>query len=120
VIFLLMAVCVVCGAVGDVSVTRGMKKVGKVPSFHPVDLCHSAMRTLQNGSIWLGVASKGIAFFSFLALLTRADVSWAAPAVASTYVVDTVAAKYLLRENVNRTRWTGAVFVCLGVALISL
>ena len=37
-----------------------------------------------------------------------------------TYVVETLAAKYLLSEKVPRTRWAVALCVCLGVALISL
>jgi drug/metabolite transporter (DMT)-like permease len=119
-IFALLTVVVVSGAAGDLSVTHGMKTVGEVNDFHLGALLRSAGRVFRNSSIWLGIFCKAIAFFSFLALLGRADLSWVVPAAASTYVVDTLAAKYVLRETISRTRWAGALCVGLGVALISL
>jgi drug/metabolite transporter (DMT)-like permease len=116
----LMAICILAGAAGDVSVTRGMKQVGEIGSFHPADLIATAGLILRSASICFGIFCKAVAFFSFLALLSRADLSWAAPAVASTYLVDILAAKYVLGEKVTRMRWTGAIFVCAGVAMISL
>jgi drug/metabolite transporter (DMT)-like permease len=119
-IFPLMAIVIIASACGDVSVTRGMRSVGEVTSFRPRALISVALRGIRNGFLWLGVMFKSIAFFSFLALLSRADLSWVVPAAASTYVVDTLAAKYLLGERINRTRWAGAFCVCMGVILISL
>lgn len=116
----LLATVIVTGAVGDISMTRGMKAVGEVSWFPATALVRAAARTSQNGFVWLGILCKGVAFFSFLALLSRADLSWVVPAAASSYVVDTLAAKYLLGERVTRTRWAGTLCVCLGVALISL
>ena len=119
-IFTLLLIVVLSGAAGDLSVTRGMKKIGEVTDFHLGALVRAAGRVFRNGFIWLGIFCKAIAFFSFLALLGRADLSWAVPAAASTYVVDTLAAKYVLGEHINRTRWAGALCVGLGVAMISL
>jgi drug/metabolite transporter (DMT)-like permease len=39
---------------------------------------------------------------------------------AATYVVETVLAKYVLKERVNWLRWAGAAVVLSGVALVSL
>jgi drug/metabolite transporter (DMT)-like permease len=39
---------------------------------------------------------------------------------AVTYVLETVLAKYVLKEHVNRLRWAGAALVICGVALVSL
>jgi drug/metabolite transporter (DMT)-like permease len=122
-IFGLLAVVILSGAAGDVSVTRGMKSVGEVSGFRPFQpwmLLAAASRVFCNGFIWLGIACKTVSFFSFLALLSRADLSWVVPAGASVYVVDTLAAKYLLGESINRMRWAGTLCVGLGVALISL
>lgn len=118
--FLLLSVVILAGAAGDVSVTRGMKGVGEVSSFRPAALFGVAWRVAGNGFIWLGIFWKAVAFFSFLALLAQADLSWVVPATAVSFVVETMAARVLLREQVNRTRWAGALCVCLGVGLISL
>jgi drug/metabolite transporter (DMT)-like permease len=118
--FLLLTIVIMAGSSGDVCVTRGMKKIGEISDFRPAALMNAAWRVMRNGYIWLGVFSKTVAFFSFLALLSRADLSWVVPAAALTFVVDTLAAKYFLGEHINRLRWAGTMCVGLGVALISL
>ena len=120
IVFALLAIVVFAATVGDISAAHGMKSVGDISSFRAVSLISIMGQAVQNGFVWLGISCKGIALFGFLALLSRADVSWVVPAVATSYVVETLAAKYLLGENVNRSRWAGVLCVCLGVILITL
>jgi uncharacterized membrane protein len=61
-----------------------------------------------------------VSFFAFIALLSVADLSFAVPATAASYVLETVLAKYLLKEPVALGRWAGASLVACGVALLSL
>jgi drug/metabolite transporter (DMT)-like permease len=61
-----------------------------------------------------------VSFFAYLGLLTIADLSFAVPATAVTYVLETVLAKYVLKEHVSWLRWAGAALVICGVALVSL
>jgi drug/metabolite transporter (DMT)-like permease len=42
------------------------------------------------------------------------------PVTAVTYVLETVLAKYVLKERVTALRWAGAALVIFGVALVSL
>jgi drug/metabolite transporter (DMT)-like permease len=49
-----------------------------------------------------------------------AELSFAVPVTAVTYVLETVLAKYVLREDVSWLRWAGASLVICGVALVSL
>jgi drug/metabolite transporter (DMT)-like permease len=48
-----------------------------------------------------------------------ADFSFAVPATAVSYVLETIFAKYLLKEPVNWGRWAGASLVACGVALLA-
>ena len=61
-----------------------------------------------------------VSFFAFIALLSVADLSFAVPATAVSYVLETVLAKYVLKERVTLVRWAGASLVACGVALLSL
>ena len=46
-------------------------------------------------------------------------VKLVAPAAGSlTFVTNALAARWLLKENVDRRRWVAAVLVCCGVALL--
>jgi len=49
-----------------------------------------------------------------------AELSFAVPATAVTYALETVLAKYVLKEQVSWVRWAGASLVVWGVALVSL
>jgi drug/metabolite transporter (DMT)-like permease len=61
-----------------------------------------------------------MSFFSLLIALSWADLSLIGPASASlTFVTNAVAARFFLHENVDRRRWTAALFVCAGVALLA-
>jgi drug/metabolite transporter (DMT)-like permease len=66
------------------------------------------------------VAAMAVSFFAYLGLLTISDLSFAVPATAVTYVLETLLAKYILKEHVTRLRWAGAALVICGVALVSL
>ncbi len=117
---LLLTGVVIAGAAGDVSVARAMRAVGEVSRFHPAALLAVAGRAGRQAYLWLGILWKAVAFFCLLALLERAELSWVVPATAVSFIVEIFAAKYFLREQVNATRWAGAVCIGLGVALISL
>ena len=118
--FTLLSIVILAGTAGDVCVTRGMKSVGEVANFRPAYLFRVAGRVMATGWIWLGVFSKAIAFGGLLALLARADLSWVTPATAVSFLIETLAARFLLGEHISQTRWAGALVVGLGVALISL
>jgi drug/metabolite transporter (DMT)-like permease len=61
-----------------------------------------------------------LSFFSLLFALSHAEVSLVAPASASlTFVTNAIAARFFLKENVDRRRWMAALCVCVGVALLS-
>jgi len=53
-------------------------------------------------------------------LLSMTDLSFAVPVSAVTYVMETVLAKYVLKERVNALRWAGAALVVFGVTLVSM
>ena len=57
---------------------------------------------------------------AFMKLLAATELSFAVPVSAVTYVLETVLAKYFLKEHVNWLRWAGASLVVCGVALVSL
>lgn len=115
----LLAGVVLAGAAGDVSITRAMKAQGEISDFTPAALARAGLRAMRNGFLWLGIFWKTVAFFSFITLVARADLSWVVPATAVSFVIETLAAKYFLRERISNVRWAGAVCICLGVALLS-
>lgn len=118
--FVLVSVIVLCFSFGDVSLTRGMKQVGEISTFHVKSLLRIAVKVLRSPFILLGIALEITAFLTFLTALSRSDLSYIFPLTAASDVVATLAAKYFLNEAVSRTRWIGIVIVTGGVAMISV
>lgn len=113
-------VVVLTDAVGNVYVTRGMKPVGEVATLRSWELLRLARRAMTNAMLGLGILCMAGSFFLFLALHSWADVSFVLPTTALAYPVSILGARYLLNENVTPARWIGTIFICIGVALISL
>jgi transporter family protein len=117
---ILIAVIVLADAAGDVLITRGMKQVGEVSTINPRVLLSIAHKVLMNKSFLSGILFFAVTFFSFLTVLSWADLSLVFPATSLVYVVSTLGAKFILKETVTFQRWAGILLVCLGVALVSL
>jgi len=95
-----------------------MKQIGEVRSFVPRALLGVLRRVSQSGWMWLGIALMALAFFSWLTLLSWAEVSFAVPATAVNFIVGALGAKFLLKERVSKARWAGMLLVSAGVALV--
>jgi len=116
----LMAVIVLADATGDVFLTRGMKQVGEISTLNPKTLLGIGRKVLRNQSFLSGIFFMAVTFFSFLIILSWADLSFVFPAKSLVYVASTLGAKWVLKETISLERWGGIFLVCLGVALISL
>lgn len=115
---LFVAIVVLAGEGGTIAMTHAMKQGGEVQHFSPGHLLIVLGRTFRRGWAWLGMALMAVAFFSFLAVLSWADVSFVTPATASSYIFGALGAKCLLGERLTGVRWAGVLLVCLGVALV--
>ena len=74
----------------------------------------------RNKLVVASIVAMTVSFFAFLALLSLADLSFAVPATAASYILETIFARYLLKERITLSRWAGAMLVACGVALLSL
>jgi len=118
--WLLLALVVVPGTVGDVLMTIGMKRHGEIEEFDLRSLLFLLWDMVRNPYLITGIVAMAVSFFALMALLSVAQLSFAVPATASSYLVETALAKYVLKEEIDATRWAGACLVTIGVVLASL
>jgi drug/metabolite transporter (DMT)-like permease len=112
--WLLVFAIVGATACGDVLQSLEMKR-------HPQSSVSTTARKLfERPLLLLSIGCMAISFLSFALLLRIADLSFAVPATAASYVVETLLAKWILRERVDGRRWTGALLVASGVALLAV
>jgi drug/metabolite transporter (DMT)-like permease len=116
---LLLCSLVVGSSLGEILSAKGMRKVGDV-SFRPRALIGALGRMFRSPYLFGGVACLAVAFFSFISLLSYADLSFVAPLTAVTYITNTLGARFFLKERISKSRWIGTILVTIGVAVISL
>lgn len=117
--WLLVSIVVAATVASDVLQSHEMKQQGEVRDFRPGALGRLFAAVLRGRLLILAICCMAISFFAFLQLLKIADLSFAVPATAATYVVETFLAKVVLKEQVRWQRWTGACLVASGVLLLS-
>src|SRR5262249_24427408 len=115
---LLMAILIVSASMGDVLISKGMKEVGEIENVRLKTLPGVFARVLKNKNYILSIVVQAIAFGSFLALLSRKDLSFVVPTSALQYVLAVLGARFLLKERISGLRWIGTILVALGVALV--
>ncbi len=118
--WLLVAIIVGATTVKDVLQAIAMKRHGEIHDFRPSAVGRLLRLLARNRIIVASVICSAISFFAFLRLVSTADLSFAVPATAFSYVLETILAKYVLKERVSPVRWAGALLVACGVALLSL
>ena len=117
--WLLVGVIMLCNAVADVCNAAGMKHQGEVENLGLRSLRTMLKKIVHNHLVIVGIIAMAVAFFALLSLLSITEVSFAVPATAGSFLLETILAKLVLREDVSAARWAGAVLVAAGVALLS-
>jgi drug/metabolite transporter (DMT)-like permease len=116
---LLVVVAVVLGGTGHVMLSKGMKPVGDLTEAPSSRLGGMVARALSNQWVIIGIALQAVFFFTYLALLSRAEVSQLLPLTALDYVVVALLAQWVLGEVVTPARWAGIGLIVVGVTLVS-
>jgi uncharacterized membrane protein len=116
----LLVLSVISGTAGDLLTAKGMSDHGEIHDFRPNAVLQIIARLSRNMFIVTGILAQAVSFFSFVALLGIADLSFAVPATALGNVAKTLFARMFLKEHVGWRRWAGALLVSFGVLLVSM
>ncbi len=114
----LLALVVAGTVAGDLLKAVGMRRLGEIDDFSAAGLSSTAARAAARPELWLSLIGYAVSFFGFMALVSSTDLSFAVPATAAGYVVETLLAQFALGETVSGRRWAGAALVVAGVAMV--
>jgi len=115
---LLLPLTVVLGAMGELLLAAGMKRVGSVEPGSLVGLSRLIITIFSAGEIWLGIGMLMLFFAGSLVLLSKIDYSYVQPVSAAGYVLIAVLGHAVLGERVGLWRWAGIGCIWLGVVLV--
>jgi uncharacterized membrane protein len=99
-------------AAGNVLLSMRMKQIGASQLFVLVP------RAVESPTLWFGTVLLILSFLLFIAALSWADLSFVVPAVSMEVAMNVIFANHFLHEVVSLTRWSGVLFISIGLLLI--
>lgn len=114
----LVLVCVVFGAMGQISMKTGMRQVRQIDDFSDLLDLSTIVQIFSNFYVASGLILYMISAFLWLGALSTLDVSLMYPLLSLGYVVTAFFAMAFLGEIVTYSRWAGIALVVVGCILI--
>lgn len=108
------AVVVLSNVAGNFALSSGMKKHGPLVSVSPVQF----LEAMFSPWVTLGISLLILWLLSRMALLSWADLSYVLPVTSIGYVLNALAGKFLLAEQISWQRWAGTLLIFAGVMLV--
>lgn len=115
--WLTLLLIVVSNAAGNILLGRGMREVGDISSYSPVDLVQSGIAAMANPWVLGGVALLLVFFIAHAVVLSWADLSYVLLTTSIGYVLVVALSRAFLNESVSSTRWAGTILITAGVVL---
>ena len=121
-----IGMAIICSVIGDFLIKQGAEQINAVDvkSFGGIRGLLNPMKLFEfirqsgifhNWKLILGIVVLSGHFGGYLLSMRTAPVVTVVPLMASTYILDTILAKYLLHERVTLLRWVGVAVVVAGV-----
>jgi len=70
--------------------------------------------------VLVGFVFSAISLLMWLFVLTKADLNFAFSIDSMTYIFIAFASRHVLKEKVGFKRWSGTIFIIIGIILVSL
>ncbi|GAB2929410.1 4-amino-4-deoxy-L-arabinose-phosphoundecaprenol flippase subunit ArnE [Hafnia psychrotolerans] len=90
-------------------------------------LCQKQAAQIGKGNVgsvlrWLALAVclLGLAMLLWLRVLQQLPLSIAYPMLSLNFVLITLSARWIFKEQIDRRHWVGVGFIMLGIALMSV
>ena len=115
--WILVILMVVATVLSDLLQSYEMKRAGQ-QSVNASGLLRLLKMIGQKRYLILAIACMAVSFFSFMALVQTEPLSFAVPASAASFILETALAKLVLKEKVGVKRTAGALIVLAGVVLL--
>jgi len=115
--WILLTIVIVTSVLGDLLQSHEMK-LAATAGGEKFGLPSVVRAIVTRPLLILAIASMTVSFLAFLALVQTQPLSFAVPASAPTFVLETLLARLALKERVDARRAAGALLVVAGIFLL--
>lgn len=113
---ILVSVALAAGA--QLTLKHGMNQVAA--NTGELHLSGSSLRdVVTTSAVWAGLFLFGLSAMVWLAVLSRASLSFAYPFASLSYVLILLADKFVLHETIPGLRWAGVFCIMVGIVLVA-
>ncbi|HZQ52026.1 MAG TPA: EamA family transporter [Bryobacteraceae bacterium] len=116
--WLLLSIIVIATVLGDLLQSYEMKRSGE-QRVNARGLARLLRMIVSRRYLFFSIVCMAASFFAFMALVQISPLSFAVPASAATFVLETILARFVLKEAVGKRRAAGAMLVLGGVLLLA-
>jgi drug/metabolite transporter (DMT)-like permease len=113
--FCLLLTSVLISVAGQFFLKLGALKLGKVDAGNAFSHILSMVTTPE---LLIGLTCYGIGAIAYILLLTRVNLSVAAPAVSIGYIFSVLIGYFILKEPISPVRLIGLGLIVMGVILL--
>ena len=113
--FILLLVSVAASVTGQLFLKIGALKLGKVNVSNAVNQILSIITTPE---LLIGLACYSLGAIAYILLLTRVNLSIAAPSASLVYVFSVLIGYFLFKESITLVRLLGLSFIVAGIILV--
>lgn len=118
-LFTILIIAAIIESVGVAFLAGGLKELSGIKAINISEIGRMIVEVATNGKILFGVLLEAIFFGALCYMLSQKDVSLVWPLTSMGFIVTTIAAKFVLHEQVSLVRWGGVVLIAIGAALTS-
>jgi drug/metabolite transporter (DMT)-like permease len=118
-IFFLFVLFILCDTATQIFLKKGATNIGEIPLDQLSHIFLYVVNILTNVNIMMGIAFVLIAFFSWLAILSKVDLSKAQLMNALVYVTVPLASIFFLGETIQTAQLFGILLISLGALIAS-
>lgn len=116
IVLILISVALNCTA--QICMRQGMLQIGNVTQSFLVFASKLPLMA-SNMFLYLAVACYCASVFTWIAVLSCVEVSFAYPFLSLGYIVSLICGHFIFGENVSLARIAGVAIICVGVIFIS-
>ena len=118
-IFFLFLLFILSDTATQIFLKKGATNLGEIPLDQISHIFIYVLSILSNINIMMGILFVLIAFFSWLAILSKVDLSKAQLMNALVYVTVPLASIFFLGETIQMTQMFGILLISLGALIAS-
>lgn len=111
----LLVISVLASAFGQLFLKLGAMKLGKV---HGGNVISHILNIILTPELLAGLAFYGVGAIAYILILTRVNISVAAPAASLIYIFAVLMGYFFFNETITLPRAVGLGFIACGVVLV--